>query len=61
MILIFLESLNMWASSKLIKLKASPQSVHMNIYKSNTYGKDSNWLHFDDEPMIEERQQEKDQ
>ena len=33
----------------------------MNIYQSNTYRKDLSWLHFDDEPRVQERQQEKDQ
>ena len=33
----------------------------MNIYQSNTYKKDLNWLHFDDEPKEEDRQQVKDQ
>ena len=33
----------------------------MNIYQSSTYRKDLTWLHFEDEPRIQERQQEKDQ
>ena len=33
----------------------------MNIYQSNTYRKDLNWLHFDDEPWVQGRQQVKDQ
>ena len=33
----------------------------MKTYLSNTYRKDLNWLHFDDEPMVQERQQVKDQ
>ena len=32
----------------------------MNIYQSNTYRKDLSWLHFDDEPMVQDRQQVKD-
>ena len=27
----------------------------MNIYHSNTYGKDLSWLHFNDEPRIQEK------
>ena len=33
----------------------------MNIYQSNTYRKDLSWLHFDNEPRVQERQQQKDQ
>ena len=33
----------------------------MNIYQSNTYTKDLNWLNFDDEPRVQERQQRKGQ
>ena len=33
----------------------------LNIYQSNTYRKDLGWLHFDDEPRVQERQQVKDQ
>ena len=32
-----------------------------NIYQSNTYRKDLNWSHFDDEPRVQEKQQVKDQ
>ena len=32
------------------------EPVQMNIYQSNTYKKDLNWLHFDDEPRVQERQ-----
>ena len=32
-----------------------------NIYQSNTYRKDLNWPHVDDEPRVQEEQQEKDQ
>ena len=35
------------------------QLVQMNIYQWNTYRKDLSWLHFADEPSIQERQQEK--
>ena len=28
------------------------QPVQMNIYQSNTYGKDLDWLHFDDKPRV---------
>ena len=31
------------------------ESVHMNIYQSNTYRKDLSWLHFDGEPKVQER------
>ena len=33
----------------------------MNIYQTNTYRKDLGWLHFDDEPRVQETQQVKDQ
>ena len=29
--------------------------VLMNIYQSNTYRKDLSWLHFDNEPRVQER------
>ena len=35
--------------------------VQMNIYQSNTYRKDLSWLHLDDEPRVQERQQMEDQ
>ena len=35
------------------------EPVQMNMYESNTYGKDLSWLH--DEPRVQERQQMKDQ
>ena len=31
------------------------ESVQMNMYQSNTYRKDLNWLHFGDEPRVQER------
>ena len=37
------------------------QPVQINIYQSNTYKKDLSWLHFDDKPRVQERQQVKDQ
>ena len=37
------------------------EPVQMNIYLSNTYQKDLNWLLFDNEPTFQERQQKKDQ
>ena len=38
------------------------ESVQMKIYQSNTYRKDLlSWLHFDDEPRVQERQQVIDQ
>ena len=37
------------------------QPVETNIYQSNTYRKDVSWLHFDDEPRVQERQQVNDQ
>ena len=33
----------------------------MKVYQNNAYIKDLNWLHFHDEPRVEERQQGKDQ
>ena len=38
-----------------IRITSTPPS------KSNTYRKDFSWLHFDDEPRVQERQQVKDQ
>ena len=32
------------------------ESVQMNIYQSNTFRKDLNWLHFEDDPRVQERQ-----
>ena len=40
--------------------KKKVEPVPMNIYQSNTYRKDFSWLHFDDEPRVQERQQVKD-
>ena len=40
---------------------APVKPVQMNIYQSNTYRKDLSWLHFDDEPWVQGRQQVKDQ
>ena len=37
------------------------EPVQMNIYQSNIYRKDLSWLHFKDEPRVQERQQVKDQ
>ena len=37
------------------------EPIQMNTYQSNTYRKDLSWLHFDDEPRVQERWQEKDQ
>ena len=37
------------------------EPVHINIYQSNTYRKGLAWLHFNDEPRVQERQQVKDQ
>ena len=37
------------------------ESILKKIYQSNTYSKDLNWPHFDDEPRVQERQQVKDQ
>ena len=37
------------------------EAVQMNIYQSNTYGKDLNQPHFDDEPWAQVRDQVKDQ
>ena len=37
------------------------KAVQMNIYQSNTYGKDLSQLHFDDEPRVQVRDQVKDQ
>ena len=37
------------------------EPVPKNICQSNTYRKDLSWPHFDDEPMIQEKEQVKDQ
>ena len=37
------------------------QPVQLNAYQSNSYRKDLSWLHFDEEPLIQERQQVKEQ
>ena len=37
------------------------EPIQMNIYQSNTYRKDLNQVHFDDEPRVQERQQVQDQ
>ena len=37
------------------------EPVQMNIYQSNTYRKELRWLHFDDEPRVQGRQQVYDQ
>ena len=39
----------------------SVQPVQINIYQSNIYRKDLSWLHFDDVPRVQERQEVKDQ
>ena len=36
------------------------EPVQINIYQTNTYRKDFNWLHFGDDPRVQERQQMKD-
>ena len=40
---------------------APVKRVQMNIYQSNTCRKDLSWLHFDNEPWVQGRQQVKDQ
>ena len=40
---------------------APVKPVQINIYESNTYRKDLSWLHFDDEPWVQKRQQVNDQ
>ena len=37
----------------------SVQPVQMNTYQSNNYKKDLSWLHFDNEPMVQERKRER--
>ena len=37
------------------------EPVQTKIYQSNTYRKDLSWLHFNDEPRVQERQQVKDE
>ena len=36
------------------------KSVQMNTYQSNLYRKELSWLHFNDDPMVQERQKGKD-
>ena len=48
--------------TSLEKKEAEPvETVLKSIYQSNTYGKDLNWPHFDDEPRVQQKQQVKDQ
>ena len=37
----------------------SVQPVQMNTYQSNNYKKDLSWLHFDNEPMVQERKRKR--
>ena len=37
------------------------EPVQINIYQSNTYGKDLSWVLFNNKPRVQERQQVKDQ
>ena len=37
------------------------EPAQMNICQSNAYRKDLSWLHFDDEPGVQDKQQVKDQ
>ena len=37
------------------------EPVQMDIYQSNIYREDLSWLHFDDEPRVQERVQERQQ
>ena len=37
------------------------EPVQMNIYQSNIHRKDLSWIHFNDEPWVQERQQLKHQ
>ena len=39
----------------------SVEPIQINIYQSYAYRKDLSWLHFDNEPRVQERQQLKDQ
>ena len=41
------------------KRKWTVEPVLKNIYQSDTYRKDLSWPHFDDEPMLQEKQQVK--
>ena len=40
--------------SSRIRMWEAVEPVQMNIYQSNTYRKDLRWLHFDDEPRVQE-------
>ena len=54
-------SLFFWNFQKDFQKVEPLEPVQMNIYQSNTYKKDLGWLHFNDEPRVEERQQVKEQ
>ena len=51
------QSIRITSRSPSRKRKWEPvQPVQMNIYQNHNYRKDLSWLHFDDEPSIQERQ-----
>ena len=56
-----MQSIRIMSRSLENKEEEPVEPVQMNIYQNNTYRKDLNWLHFDDEPRVQERQQVKDQ
>ena len=57
-----MRSIRITSRPSLEKKEVEPiEPVQMNIYQSNTYLKDLGWLHFDNEPRVQERQQGKDQ
>ena len=43
------------------KVKPVRPVLLKNIYQSNTYSKEAGWLHLQDEPRLQQRQQVKDQ
>ena len=56
------QSIRITSKTSLENKEVEPvELVQMNIYQSHTYRKDLSWLHFDDKPSIEERQQVKHQ
>ena len=51
------QRVNLWKKKEV----ETVEPVQINIYQSNTYRKDLSWLHFDDEPRIQETHQVKEQ
>ena len=56
-----MQSIRITSASLKNKEVQPAEPVHLNIYQSNTYRKDLSWLYFNNEPMVQKRQQVKDQ